>query len=181
MPMMASFVSDDPTSSAAGAGFLSCAPEDTDVARRIAEALRGFGVEVWSDWGELRNSDAWDEKIRGEIRACTKARREGCFWREWKLTFECTNAMASGLLFIVPVVIDNTAESRALVPGEVVRVQWTHLPHGEPAPQFVDQDKDLLSRPHQPVAGRPADPANFVSESDERLKKAESRFDCSVT
>lgn len=110
---MASFASDYPTSSAAGTVFLSYAHEDTAAARRIAEALRGFGVEVWFDQGELRSSDAWDEKIRGEIRACTKARREGCFRREWKLAVERTNDMASGVPFIVPVVIDDTAVSEA--------------------------------------------------------------------
>ena len=34
--------------------FLSYAREDTDAARRIAEALRGFGLEVWFDQSELR-------------------------------------------------------------------------------------------------------------------------------
>ena len=37
-----------------GAVFLSYAREDTDAARRIAEALRGFGVEVWSVQGLQR-------------------------------------------------------------------------------------------------------------------------------
>ena len=33
--------------------FLSYAREDTEAAKRIAEALRGFGVEVWFDQAEL--------------------------------------------------------------------------------------------------------------------------------
>ena len=56
----------DPTK----AVFLSYAREDTDAARRIAEALRGFGVEVWFDQSELRGGDQWDAKIRGQIKAC---------------------------------------------------------------------------------------------------------------
>ena len=34
--------------------FLSYAREDTDAARRIADALGAFGVEVWLDQSELR-------------------------------------------------------------------------------------------------------------------------------
>ena len=45
-----------------GAVFLSYAHEDTDAEKRIAEALRGFGVEVWFDQSELRGGDAWDER-----------------------------------------------------------------------------------------------------------------------
>jgi hypothetical protein len=37
----------------------------------------------------------------------------------------------------VPVVIDGTSESAALVPEEFMRVQWTRLPEGAPTPEFV--------------------------------------------
>ena len=49
--------------------FLSYAREDAEVVRRIADALRGFGVEVWFDQNELRGGDTWDAKIRNQIRA----------------------------------------------------------------------------------------------------------------
>src|SRR5206468_4285483 len=75
--------------------FLSYAREDTDAARRIADALRGFGVEVWFDQAELRGGDAWDAQIRKQIRECalfipvisarTEARGEGYFRLEWNL------------------------------------------------------------------------------------------------
>src|SRR5438477_10465562 len=96
--------------------FLSYAREDADAARRIADALRGFGVEVWFDQSELRGGEAWDEKIRGQIRACTlflsvisahtQGRREGYFRREWKLAVDRTSDMAAGVAFLVPVVVD---------------------------------------------------------------------------
>ena len=38
--------------------FLSYAREDADAARRIAEALRSHGVEVWFDESELRGAEA---------------------------------------------------------------------------------------------------------------------------
>jgi len=73
--------------------FLSYARQDTDAARRIAEALRSQGVEVWFDQNELRGGDAWDAKIKKHIRECalfvpivsaaTQDRAEGYFRREW--------------------------------------------------------------------------------------------------
>ncbi|MBI4622232.1 MAG: TIR domain-containing protein [Verrucomicrobia bacterium] len=149
-------MSDSPTSSPAAAVFLSYAREDTDAARRITEALRGFGVEVWFDQSELRGGEAWDEKIHGQIRDCTlflavisahtQHRREGYFRREWKLAVVRTNDMAEGVPFLLPVVVDDTAESRALVPAEFLRVQWTRLPGGLPTPQFIEQVKRLLAQ-----------------------------------
>ncbi len=48
--------------------FLSYAREDTAAAKRLADALRAFGVEVWFDQSELRGGDAWDTKIRTQIK-----------------------------------------------------------------------------------------------------------------
>src|SRR5437762_2800486 len=110
-------MSDTPMSLSGGAVFLSYAREDTDAARRIAEALRGFGVEVWFDQSELRGGDTWDAKIKTQIRECrlflavisthTQARREGYFRREWKLAVERTHDMAECVPFLVPVVVDD--------------------------------------------------------------------------
>jgi hypothetical protein len=52
----------------AKAVFLSYARDDAEPAKRIAEALRAFGVEVWFDQNELRGGDAWDTKIRAQIK-----------------------------------------------------------------------------------------------------------------
>jgi TolB-like protein len=144
--------------------FLSYAREDAESVRRIADALRAFGVEVWFDQNELRGGDSWDQKIKRQIRECalflpvisatTQARGEGYFRREWKLAVERTHDMAGGVAFIVPVVIDETAEGEADVPEEFMRYQWTRLPHGVPSPQFVEQVKRLMEAPRKPsVAG----------------------------
>jgi TolB-like protein/Tfp pilus assembly protein PilF len=145
--------------------FLSYAREDAEVVRRIADALRGFGVEVWFDQNELRGGDTWDAKIRNQIRACTlfmpvisattQSRGEGYFRREWKLAVDRTHDMAEGVAYIVPVVIDDTSESEALVPDAFMRVQWTRLAGGLPTPQFVEQVKRLLASPRQPGARKP--------------------------
>ncbi len=140
---------------AAGAVFLSYAREDADAVRRIADALRAFGVEVWFDQNELRGGDAWDQQIKTQIRTCTlclpvisattQARGEGYFRREWRIAVERTHDMAAGVPFLLPVVIDDTPESAALVPDEFMRVQWTRLPKGVPTPQFVEQVKKMLT------------------------------------
>ena len=75
------------TSAENKAVFLSYASQDAEAAKRIAEALRAAGVEVWFDQNELVGGDAWGAKIRGQIASCalfvpvisaaTQARREG--------------------------------------------------------------------------------------------------------
>lgn len=141
--------------------FLSYVREDAESVRRIADALRAFGVEVWFDMNELRGGDARDSKIRNQIRTCTlcipvisaatQSRGEGYFRREWKIAVERTHDMASGVPFLIPVVIDDTTETEALVPEEFMRVQWTRLPMGVPTPEFVQQVKRLLEAPRKPV------------------------------
>src|ERR1700690_1155506 len=107
--------------------FLSYAREDTAAAQRIAEALRSHGVEVWFDQNELRGGDAWDAKIRKQIKECalflavvsahTQSRHEGYFRREWKQAVERTHDMAEGVPFVMPVVVDETPDAGAVVPG----------------------------------------------------------------
>lgn len=152
-----------------GAVFLSYAREDNEAARRIADALRAFGVEVWFDQNELRGGDSWDAKIKQQIRECalfvpivsaqTEERTEGYFRREWLLAVERTRDMAAGRAFIVPVVIDETREADAAVPEEFMRYQWTRLARGVPSPQFVEQIRRLLEAPKKTSAvGRVSDP-----------------------
>jgi tetratricopeptide (TPR) repeat protein len=146
--------------------FLSYAREDTEPAKRIADALRAFGVEVWFDQSELRGGDQWDAKIRTQIKTCalfvpiisatTQARPEGYFRREWLLAAERTRDMAAGVAFIVPLAIDDTPEADASVPEEFMRFQWTRLVHGVPSPQFVEQVKRLLESPRKAAAARSA-------------------------
>ena len=150
-------------SEATKAVFLSYAREDTDAARRIADALRSQGVEVWFDQSELRGGDAWDAKIRKQIKECalflpvisarTQLRSEGYFRLEWKLAVERTHLMAEGTAFLAPVVVDETSDSSALVPAEFKRVQWIRLPGVLPTPEFVTQVKRLLGAPPVSAAG----------------------------
>jgi len=143
--------------------FLSYAREDSDAARRIADALRAFGVEVWFDMSELRGGDVWDQKIRRQIKECalfmpvissqSDQRGEGYFRLEWKLAVERTHLLAEGMPFLFPVVVDDTSESTASVPEQFLKSQWTRLPGGEPTPQFVEHVKRLLQAPRKSTAG----------------------------
>ncbi|MBI5767446.1 MAG: TIR domain-containing protein [Verrucomicrobia bacterium] len=126
-----------PPFAAASAVFLSYAREDAEAARRLAEALRAAGVEVWFDQSELVGGDVWDAKIRRQIKECTlflpvisantQARTEGYFRLEWRLAEQRTHLMAKGRPFLLPVVFDDTRETGAHVPDSFLDVQWTRL------------------------------------------------------
>ena len=137
-----------------GAVFLSYASQDAEAAKKICDALRAVGVEVWFDQNELVGGDQWDQKIRGQVKACTlfvpiisaatQARLEGYFRLEWKLAAQRTNTMADAKPFLLPVVIDATRDAEAHVPEEFRAVQWTRLPAGETPEKFCARVKTLL-------------------------------------
>jgi TolB-like protein len=141
--------------------FLSYASQDAEFARRIAEGLRQSGIEVWFDQSGLRGGDAWDAKIREQIRDCalfvplisahTQRRTEGYFRLEWKLAVDRSHLMASERAFLLPVVIDPTPQPEALVPDRFREVQWTVLLSAESTQPFVERVKRLLD---QPLAAR---------------------------
>ena len=120
-----------PTSTTGRAVFLSYAREDSAAVQRIADSLRAAGVEVWFDQNELTGGDAWDAKIRGQIKTCalfapvvsaaTQARREGYFRIEWKLAAQRTHAIADGTPFLLPVVMDATTARATLARMEKER------------------------------------------------------------
>jgi TolB-like protein/cytochrome c-type biogenesis protein CcmH/NrfG len=135
--------------------FLSYASQDADAARRLCDALRASGIEVWLDQSELRGGDVWDQKIRREIRDCalfipiisanTASRHEGYFRLEWDLADQRTHMLARNRAFIVPVCLDATPDAGADVPESFQRVQWIRLPGGETPPEFVRRIEELLA------------------------------------
>jgi hypothetical protein len=122
--------------------FISYASEDREAARILRDALPEFGIEVWHDESELGGGEAWDQKIRRQIRDCdyfmplvsaqTEARHEGYFRREWRLAVERTLDMADDHLFLLPIVIDDTDQAAARVPEKFLAVQWLKVPGGRP-------------------------------------------------
>jgi len=136
--------------------FLSYASQDAAAAQKICEALRSAGVEVWFDQeGGLEHGDEWDAKIRRQIKECvlfiplisanTQARHEGYFRIEWELAAQRALGIASGVPFILPVVIDGTREPDALVPDRFRTVQWTKLPGGTVPPDVLQRFLKLWS------------------------------------
>jgi TolB-like protein len=135
--------------------FLSYASEDRAAAQSIRDALPALGLEAWYDESELNGGDAWDRKIRRQIRECdffmalvsaqTEARHEGYFRREWRLAVERTLDMADDHTFLLPIVIDNTVQAGARVPERFLSVQWLRLPGGRPTPAFEALCRRLVS------------------------------------
>jgi TolB-like protein/Tfp pilus assembly protein PilF len=145
--------------------FLSYASQDAEAAKRICDALRAAGVEVWFDQSELVGGDAWDAKIRKQIKECallipiisanTQQRTEGYFRLEWRLADQRTHLMAKGRAFLLPVVIDDTRDADAHVPDSFTEVQWTRLPGGETNAAFCARVKKLLGGSLEIEAGHP--------------------------
>jgi adenylate cyclase len=163
--------------------FLSYASQDAKAARRICDALRAAGIEVWFDQNELRGGDAWDRQIRKQIHDCalfvpiisetTQGRIEGYFRREWKLAIERTHDRSERVAFLVPVVIDDTGDAEADVPEAFRAVQWTRLPAGEAPVTFVGHVARLLTDGTSrapPVTPLPLTPPVPVARPDSSLK-----------
>jgi hypothetical protein len=157
--------------------FLSYSSEDRAAARRLRDALAATGLDVWYDENELGGGDAWDQKIRRQIRECayfmplisasTERRKEGYFRREWRLAVDRTLDMADDVMFILPIVLDGTSETAARVPERFLSVQWIRAPDGVLPPSFDALARRLLAGDHaapppvvtpRPGTARPAAP-----------------------
>jgi hypothetical protein len=161
--------------------FISYASQDRDATRALRDAIEGFGIEVWHDESELGGGEAWDQKIRRQIRECdyfmpvvsarTEARHEGYFRREWRLAVERTLDMADDHLFLLPIVIDDTDQSTARVPEKFLTVQWLKVPGGQPTRALEALCRRLASGiTQEPSAPVPA-PAS-ASNRQRKLKTA---------
>ena len=152
--------------------FLSYASEDRQVAQVLRDILPSFGLEVWYDESDLTGGDAWDQKIRRQIRECdffmplisanTEARAEGYFRREWRFAVERTLDMADDHTFLLPVVVDATSELGARVPEKFLSVQWLRVPGGRATPalealcrRLVAGEADATLTPPRPTRERP--------------------------
>ena len=158
--------------------FLSYASQDTDAARRIGNALREAGLEVWLDQSDLRGGDAWDEMIRRQIAECalfvpiisaaTALRLEGYFRLEWTLADQRTQRMARTKTFIVPVCVDSTPESGSEVPESFIRVQWSRLPGGATPPAFIERIRSVLGV----SAGQSPDATSLIAITNSSLPRS---------
>ncbi len=156
--------------------FLSYASEDREAARLLKDAVTEFGLEVWQDESDLGGGEAWDQKIRRQIRECdyfmpvvsaqTQARHEGYFRREWRLAVERTLDMADDHLFLLPIVIDDTDQAVARVPEKFLAVQWLKVPGGRPTSALESLCRRVASghmHEPQPAGTASARPGNSKS------------------
>src|SRR5436305_14977098 len=135
--------------------FLSYASQDAESVSRIAEALRAAGVEVWFDQNELVGGDAWDQKIRRQIKECalfvpvisanTNARAEGYFRLGWKLAVDRSHLLADDQPFLFPIVLGGVTDGAARVPDKFRDVQWTRLRLDETPGEVAGRLARLLS------------------------------------
>jgi tetratricopeptide (TPR) repeat protein len=154
------------SASAGKAVFLSYASQDAEAAGRICAALRAEGIEVWFDRDELVGGDAWDQKIRRQIKDCalfmpvistnTNARAEGYFRLEWKLAVDRSHLMADDAPFLFPVVIDDTGDAAARVPDRFREVQWTRLNAKDTPETLAARVGRLLQGATEATGHRPA-------------------------
>src|SRR5215471_9423817 len=143
----------EPASTPTQAVFLSYASQDAEAAQKICEALRSAGIEVWFDKSELRGGDAWDQKIRRQIKTCalfipvisknSHARAEGYFRLEWKLAVDRSHLIAPDQPFLLPVVIDDTPQEDERIPDRFRDVQWSRLPDGQASAAFIERVQRL--------------------------------------
>ena len=146
-----------------GAVFLSYASQDAEPARKICDALRAAGIEVWFDQSELRGGDAWDRQIRKQIHDCAlfvpiisanaHARVEGYFRLEWKLAVDRSHLMAPDQTFLLPAAIDDTTQADERIPDRFRELQWLRAPGGQTPPAFIERVQRLLSP--EPAATTP--------------------------
>ncbi len=133
--------------------FVSYSSADRVAARALRDCLTAAGLEVWFDEEELGGGEAWDAKIRNQIRTCTyfmpvisastETRREGYFRREWRFAVERTLDIADDVMFLLPVVIDDTRDTGARVPEKFFSVQWLRVPGGQPTPALRELARKL--------------------------------------
>ena len=135
--------------------FLSYASQDAKFAKRLYDALRAAGLDVWFDQSELRGGDAWDASIRKQIKECalfvpiisdnTQQREEGYFRLEWKLAVDRSHLMADDKAFFFPVVLNDIAEPKASVPDKFRERQWTRLNDDAAITLFAERIAKLIS------------------------------------
>jgi len=136
--------------------FISYAREDLPAVQRLKAAMDAAGLTTWFDLDRLESGDDYDRKIRANIQRCsffvpvisatTQRRHEAYFRREWSYAVDRARNIAEGGVFMLPVCIDDTPESQALVPEQFKALHIVRVPGGEPPPEFLRRLQDLFAR-----------------------------------
>jgi hypothetical protein len=135
--------------------FISYARDDLPAVQQLKAGLEAAGLPVWFDYESLKPGDSFNPQIEEYIsKGCscflavvsrnTERRLEGYFRREWNLALERAKGIYFKRKFIVPVVVDKTAEPSA-VPPQFAQLNYTWLPGGKVTPMFVRELREIVS------------------------------------
>ena len=137
-----------------GAIFISYAREDLEPVRILKSALQAAGLTAWFDLDRLALGDAFDLKIRNNIRRCslfmpvmshhTQTRDEGFFRREWRYALDRDLDIDPSKPFIVPVAIDTPDLERW--PRRFREINYRQVPGGKVDAELIADLKRLLAR-----------------------------------
>jgi len=136
--------------------FIIYAREDLPAVQRLKAAMDAAGLTTWFDLDRLESGDDYDRKIRANIQRCsffvpvisatTQRRHEAYFRREWSYAVDRARNIAEGAVFMLPVCIDDTPESQALVPEQFKALHIVRVAGGDPPPEFLRRLQDLFAR-----------------------------------
>ncbi len=136
--------------------FISYARQDLAAAKQLKAGFDAIGLKAWFDMERLEAGDDYDRKIQRNIGNCsyfvplisatTNQRVEGYFRREWSYALDRVRNMAEQAIFIIPVAIDESSVTTALVPERFKAVHWESLPGGIVTPQFTQRLGELTGK-----------------------------------
>lgn len=133
--------------------FISYASEDAAAAREMASRLGEAGLGYWYDKEQLKSGHDWQIEIQKNVQRCglfmplisrnTESQSESYFRVEWDYAVERSRSIDPSRAFIVPVIIDDTAEPQR-VPERFTRKQFNFAPGGRATPDTVKYWKGLI-------------------------------------
>lgn len=139
-----------------GAVFVSYASEDRPAALCLCEALEAAGIDVWFDRTDLRGGDAYEAKIKLNIRRCsvflamisrhTETDEPRFFRKEWSWAMRrLAEFTGTKRAFVVPVTVDDTRfDAAQQIPEEFHDLHAIRAPQGAPPAALLDLLKSLI-------------------------------------
>ncbi|MBI3350119.1 MAG: toll/interleukin-1 receptor domain-containing protein [Burkholderiales bacterium] len=134
--------------------FLSYARDDSEAAERLYRRLDALGLDVWYDRDRLESGDAYEQKIRRQVRSCAffvalisrraEQREEGFFRREWRQAEERMRGIADHVPFVLPVAVDDVNTRGDGIPEPFRKLHWARLEGGVATPEFETRIVQLV-------------------------------------
>lgn len=126
--------------------FLSYSRDDGEAAERLYRRLDALGLDVWYDRDRLESGDAYEQKIRRQVRSCAffiavisrraEQRPEGFFRREWRQAEERMRGISDHVPFVLPIAVDDVNTRGDGIPEPFRKLHWARLDGGVATPEF---------------------------------------------